>query len=436
MRGKRFLLSLAAVVPFAVAGAPTTGAPSSDWAQFRGPTMQGVSDATGLPEVLDEKQNVAWKVPIHGKAWSSPVVAGGDVWMTTATPDGKELSVVRVGAKTGKITLDQVLFKVANPQFCHAFNSYASPTPVVEGDRVYLTFGSPGTACLDAKTGKVLWERTDFVCNHFRGSGTSPTLWQDRLFLNFDGSDFQYVVALDKATGKTLWKTDRSVDYRDVDPVTHKVKADGDFRKSFSTCRIASYADHAEVVSVGSKCAYGYDPGSGKELWRLEFASIENTQAHSVGATPVLGPKYTYICTGHGKAELLAVKPGGTGVLAPSAVAWRIKKNVPQRPSPLLVDGLIYLVDDGAMASCYDADTGAELWKQRLDGKGFSASPLFADGRVYFFSEGGVVTTIAPGKEFKKLGQGEFPDGFMGSPAVADGAFFVRTKTALYRVQK
>jgi outer membrane protein assembly factor BamB len=433
MRRTRILTLLAAVVP----AAAVVHAASSDWAQFRGPTMQGVSDATGLPAVLDEKQGVAWKTPIHGKAWSSPVVAGGNVWMTTATADGKELSVVRVDAKTGKVTHDAVLFKVVNPQFCHAFNSYASPTPVVEGDRVYVTFGSPGTACLDAATGKVLWERTDFVCNHFRGSGTSPTLWQDRLFLNFDGSDFQYVVALDKATGKTLWKTDRSVDYRDADPnKPGQPKADGDFRKSFSTCRVATFNGRTEVVSVGSKCAYGYDPATGKELWRLEFALIENAQAHSVGATPVIGPNFIYLCTGHGKPELLAVKPGGSGVLAPAAVAWRVKKNVPQRPSPLLVDGLIYMVDDGAMATCVDAETGAEVWKQRLDGKGFSASPLYADGRVYFFSEGGVVTTVAPGREFKKLGQGEFPDGFMGSPAVADGAFFARTKTALYRVQK
>jgi outer membrane protein assembly factor BamB len=434
MRCKRFLALFAIVAPAAAVGAESS--PSSGWTQFRGPTMQGVSDVANLPVTLDAKQGVAWQTPIHGKAWSSPVVAGDSVWLTTATPDGKELSVVRVDAKTGKVTLDNVLFKVANPQFCHPFNSYASPTPAVVEGKVYVTFGSPGTACLDAATGKVLWERTDLECNHFRGAGSSPTLWQDRLFLNFDGSDHQYVVALDKATGKTLWKTDRSVDYRDTDPKTGKVKADGDFRKGFSTCRVAAFDGRTEIVSIGSKCAYGYDPATGKELWRLDFASIDVAQAHSPGTTPVIGPTFIYLCTGNGKAELLAVKPGGTGGLAESAIAWRVKKNVPQRPSPLLVDGLIYLIDDGAVASCIDAETGAEVWKQRLDGKSASASPIYADGRVYFFTEGGTVTTVAAGREFKKLGQGEFPDGFMSTPAVADGAFFLRTKTALYRVQK
>lgn len=422
-----FLLPAAVVTP-----ASTTFA-DAGWPQFRGPTMQGVSDATGLPVTLEEKA-AAWKTAIHGKAWSSPVVANGKVWLTTATPDGKELSVVRVDATTGKVELDEVLFRVANPQYCIPFNSYASPTPAVDGDRVYVTFGSPGTACLDAATGKKVWERTDFVCNHFRGPGSSPTVWQDRVFLNFDGSDFQYVAAVDKATGKTLWRTDRTADFKDQDPATGKPKADGDFRKSFTTPRVATYHGRTEVVSVGSKCAYGYDPASGKELWRLEFAKAGNPDTHTVGVTPVLGPDLIYLCTGNGKAELWAVKPGGTGVLGPDAVAWKVRKNVPKRASPVLADGLLYMVDDEGMASCVDAKTGDEVWRQRLAGKGFSASPLLADGRLYFFGENGAATTLAPGQEYKKLGEGTFEDGFMATPAIADGAFFLRTKAAVYRV--
>src|SRR4030095_3059031 len=139
------------------------------------------------------------------------------IWLTTATEDGTELSVVCVDKESGKILQDKVLFRVSTPQFCHKFNSYASPTPVVEKGRVYVTFGSPGTACLDAATGEKLWERTDFVCNHYRGAGSSPIIWGDLLIMNFDGSDFQYIVALDKKTGKTVWKTDRSVDFKDLD---------------------------------------------------------------------------------------------------------------------------------------------------------------------------------------------------------------------------
>lgn len=439
MRGIGSLAVLFALTAAAAARADAPNAPAADpaaWTQFLNGPRQGVSAIRDLPAALDEKSNVAWHTAVHGKAWSCPIVAGGNVWLTTATEDGKELSVVRLDAKTGKVTFDEVLFNVANPQYCIPFNSYASPTPIVEGDRVYVTFGAPGTACLDAATGKKLWERTDLQCNHYRGPGSSPTLWQDRLFMNFDGSDFQYVVALDKATGKTLWKTDRSVDYRDADPKTGKVKSDGDFRKGFSTPRVATYGGRTEVVSVGSKCAYGYDPATGKELWRLAFADLGNTQSHSIGVTPVVGPDYLYICTGNGGEELLAVKPGGTGVLGPPAVAWRVKKNVPKRASPLLVDGLIYMLDDGAIASCVDAKTGEVLWKQRVGSKGASASPVYADGKVYFLDEAGGTTTVEAGRTFKKAGEGAFPDGFMATPAVADGAIFLRTRKAVYRVQK
>ncbi|HZK80570.1 MAG TPA: PQQ-binding-like beta-propeller repeat protein, partial [Humisphaera sp.] len=185
-----------------------------NWPQFRGPTGQGISDAKNLPLTFSDTQNVKWKTAIHGKAWSSPVIWKDQIWLSTATADGKELSAVCVDKKTGKILVDKVLFNVEKPQFCIAFNSYGSPTPCIEEGRVYITFGSPGTACLDTKDGKVLWQRTDFVCNHFRGAGSSPLLWDGLLIMNFDGSDFQFVVALDKTTGKDAWKTPRSLDYQ------------------------------------------------------------------------------------------------------------------------------------------------------------------------------------------------------------------------------
>ena len=190
---------------------------ADNWPQYRGPTGDGHSDAKGLPLIFSESEHVKWKTAIHGKGWSSPVIWGSQVWLTTATEDGKELSAVCVDKDSGKVLRDDVLFRVAKPQFCHKFNSYASPTPVIEDGRIYVTFGSPGTACLDTKTGQVLWQRTDFVCNHFRGAGSSPIVWGDLLIMNFDGSDAQFIVALDKKTGKTAWLTQRSVDYHDLD---------------------------------------------------------------------------------------------------------------------------------------------------------------------------------------------------------------------------
>lgn len=403
----------------------------ASWTQLRGPA-QGIAKDAGVPLTWSETENVAWKTPVPGKAWSSPVIADDQVWVSNATPDGRELSVLCIDRNSGKVVHDLKLFTVAAPQFCHPFNSYASPTPVIEGDRIWVTFGSPGTVCLDRKTGKKIWERTDFVCNHFRAAGSSPMIYKDLLILPFDGSDFQYIVAMNKNTGETVWKTDRSIDFKDLDKAG-KPTAQGDMRKAFSTPRLATFDGREMLISVGSKCLYAYEPASGKELWR-----IENRAAHSGSATPVIGDGLVYWNTGHGKAELWAVRPGGpseSGDLSESHVAWKVTKNVSTRASVLLHEGLVYMVDDGGIASCRDAKSGEEFWKERIGGN-YSASPLFVDGRIYFFAEDGKTTVIEPGKTFKSLGESKLGDGFMASAAVVDGALYLRSRSALYRVEK
>jgi outer membrane protein assembly factor BamB len=399
------------------------------WPQFRGPSGDGISDAKNLPLTWSDTQNVKWKTPVHGKAWSSSVVWGSQVWMTTATPEGKELYAICLDRDTGKIIYDLKLFDIAQPQFCIAFNSYASPTPCIEEGRVYVTFGSPGTACLDTKTGKVLWTRTDFVCNHFRGAGSSPTLYKNLLIMNFDGSDFQFVVALDKETGRTYWRTDRDVDFGDIEP-NGKPRAEGDFRKAFSTPRIANFDGHDVLISLGSKALYAYEPLTGKELWR-----VEDKSSFSGSDTPVFGNGMIFYGSGHGQSELLAVRPGGNGNITSSAIAWRLHKKVPTRSSLLFHDGLIYMVTDAGIVNCVDAKDGNEIWHGRIDGT-YSASPIYADGRIYFFSELGKTTVLAPGREFKVLGEMQLPDGIMATPAFVGDAIFFRTKTSVYRIQK
>src|SRR5437016_5849185 len=261
---------------------------SEDWPQFRGPNGDGRSDSHDLPLTWSESENVKWKTPVHGKAWSSPVILGDQVWLTTATEDGRELFVVCVDRGTGKILRDERIFEVEKPQFCHQFNSYASPTPVIEPGRVYVTFGSPGTACLDTKTGKVLWERRDFVCNHYRAAGSSPIIYRDMLIMNFDGSDHQFVVALNKKTGSTLWKVNRGIDYKDLGP-DGKPQAEGDFRKAFSTPHVAILGGAPVLISQGAKAIYGYEPLTGKELWR-----VEERTSHSGGTRPVVGHGLVY----------------------------------------------------------------------------------------------------------------------------------------------
>ena len=410
-----------------------------NWPQFRGPDGDGHSDAKSLPLTWSEKENIKWKTPVHGRAWSSPVLWGSQVWLTTAAEDGTKLFAVCLERASGKILHDLKLFEVEKPQFAHKFNTYASPTPVVEEGRVYVTFGSPGTACLDTKTGRVLWERRDFVCNHFRGAGSSPIIFGDLLLMNFDGSDHQFMVALNKKNGKTVWRTERSVDYKDLGP-DGKPQAEGDFRKAFATPHLAMFGGAPVLISSGAKAHYGYDPLTGADFWR-----VEERTSHSASSRPVAGQGMIFLATGWSTGELLAIRPGRKGeVLDANAapdkggrhlqVVWKSKRNVPRKPSLLLVDDLLFTIDDGGIASCLEAKTGTEVWRERVAGN-YSASPIHAAGRIYFFSEEGKATVIAAGREFKVLAENRLDDGFMASPAVSGRALFLRTRTNLYRIE-
>lgn len=402
------------------------------WPQFRGPTGQGIATAKGLPLKWSETENVKWKTAIHGKAWSSPVVLGRQIWLTTATEDGRELFAVAVDRDSGRIIHDLRLFQIPEPQYADKFNSYGSPTPVLEEGRVYVTFGSPGTACLDTTTGKVLWERRDLPCNHWRGAGSSPTVWGNLLIMHFDGADHQYVIALDKLTGKTVWRTDRSVDFQDLTPEGKPIR-DGDFRKGFSSPLVVTHEGRPLLLSVGSKATYCYEPATGKELWR-----VEERRHHSGTVRPVYGHDLVFTATGLAKGEMWAVRLGGTGVVTDTHVAWKVTRNVPNRPSPVLVGDLLFMVDqDGGVVTCLEGKTGKEVWRERLPGTGnHSSSPVWAEGRLYFFNENGHGIVIEAGRQFKVLAENKLDGGFMASPAVAGSALYLRSRTHLYRIEQ
>lgn len=420
-----------------VAGLRGAELDDTNWPEFRGPRGDGTSASTGLPLTWSETEHVKWKTPIHGKAWSSPVVWGGQVWFTAATEDGRELSLICVDTDTGRIARDLKLFDVEKPQFAHKFNSHASPTPAIEAGRVYVTFGSPGTACLDTSTGKVLWERRDFVCNHFRGAGSSPILWGNLLFLNFDGSDHQFIVALDKRSGQTVWRKERSLDYKDLG-ADGKPEAEGDWRKAFATCQVATLDGKLTLLSQGAKAFYGYVPETGEELWR-----IEERTSHSACTRPVAGHGLVFFPSGWSQGQTLVIKPGRKGdVLDVNAdrladtqlqVAWKSKRATPKKPSLTIVGDLLFGVEDGGVATCWEAKTGKVLWNERLGGN-YSASPLAAEGRLYCFGEDGRTVVIAAGREFKKLAENTLEDGFMASPAVTGKSLILRTRANLYRV--
>jgi outer membrane protein assembly factor BamB len=402
---------------------------SENWPQFRGPDGTGHSDARDLPLTWSEAQNVVWKMAIHDRGWSSPVIFGKQIWLTSASKDGRQLYALCLDRDTGRILRDVKLFDVAEPQYAHPFNTYASPTPAIEAGRVYITFGAPGTACIDTKSFKVLWERRDIECNHFRGAGSSPVIFQNLLLMHFDGSDRQFAMALDKRTGKTVWQTKRSIDFQDVD-ANGKIAADGDLRKAFSTPQVAMIDGRWEMISLGAKAAYAYDPFTGKELWRVE----ERAQ-HSASTRPVLGHGMIFFPTGFSAGQLLAVRQGGNGLITDTHVAWRVKRGVSNKPSILLIDDLIYMIGDTGIASCIDAKTGAQVWQQRIGGE-YSASPVYADGKIWMFSEEGKTTVIRPGRTFEQLAENKLDEGFLASPAIAGKAFYLRSRTHLYRIEK
>ena len=411
---------LAAVL---VLAAPCVAGAGDEWPEFRGPAGNGHSDATGVPREWSEKKNVRWKTPIHDLGWSSPVVWGKQVWLTTAKADGRELFVICVDRDTGRIRLDAKLFDVAEPdQLWKRFNSYASPTPVIEKGRVYAHYGTYGTACLDTRTGRVLWMRRDLRCNHFRGAGSSPILFRDLLILHFDGYDFQYVVALNKKTGKTVWKTDRTHDYG---------TDNGDFKKAFATPTVIETGGRHQLISPAAEALLAYDPLTGAELWRVQWGQ------HSVAARPLFANGMIYLNNGFGKADLLAIRPGGKGDVTGTHVAWRSKDGIGSKPSPILVGDLIYSVHDKTgVIVCLDAKTGKTVWRQRVVREEFSASPVYAAGAIYFSSHKGTTVVIEPGREYKELARNTLDGTFRASPAVAGKAFYLRTLTHLYRIEK
>ena len=401
-----------------------------NWPDYRGPARDGISEAANLPLRWGETLNVRWKTQIHGLGWSSPVIWGKQVWLTTATEDGKELSVLCIDRDSGKILLDRKLFDVAKPRpLSNPDNSYASPSPTIEEGRVYAHFGSYGTACLDTGTFEVLWQRRDLPCDHWRGPASSPYLWEDLLFLNMDGADVQYVVALDKATGANRGVTFRSADFGDLE-ADGRPRASGDFRKAYNTPVVVDFQREPQLISPGAKGAYGYDPRTGREIWQIRHTG------HSSAPRTLYADGQVGIATGHigGTAQLWAVRLGGRGDVTGTHVAWKHARGAPKRSSPVLVEGRVYMVSNDGIATCVDFESGEEIWKERIGGL-HSSSVLNASGRIHFFDEDGVATIIQPGDALEILARNKLDDGFMASPAVSDGALFLRTTTHLYRIQ-
>jgi outer membrane protein assembly factor BamB len=390
------------------------GVRAEDWPQFRGPTGQGHSREVGLPLEWSETRNVAWKIPVDGSGWSSPVVSNGRVWVTAARPAGRSsvsLRLLAYDVSNGHTVVDAEVFKVSTSTPLNPKNSRASPTPIVDGDRVYVHFGPDGTAALTT-AGAILWTRKlSYEPQH--GGGGSPALYRDLLIVNCDGNGAEaYVIALDARTGQTRWKKDR-----------RRPSA-----QAYSTPLIIQQGDRDLAISVGAFRTVAYDPATGEEVWRVGY-----DDGFSNVPRPVFGAGLVFIATGFNTPALIAVRPDGRGDVTRTHVAWTSSRGAPYTPSPLVVDSRLYYVSDTGVLTCVDAPTGRILWQQRLPGN-YSASPVFADGRIYYSSEEGVTTVIGGGPTFERLATNTLDEPTLASIAVSGRALFIRTEGHLYKV--
>jgi len=392
--------------------------PANGWPGYRGPSDDGHSQAKNIPVTWNDSTNIAWKVLIPGRGWSSPVVQDGQVWLTTSDTARRELRAIAINCKDGSVIHNIKVFDILKPQESHPLNSFASPSPVIEAGRVYVHFGAYGTACMDTKSGKIIWKRTDILCEHEVGPGSSPILYQNMLILTMDGTDVQYVEALDKRTGKTIWHTSRGLDF------TAKTL---DSRKAFTTPVVTKVDGRDLIISAGPHAVMAYEPQTGREVWRVLY------QGFSASARPVTGNGIIFINTGFGMSNMMAIRLGGSGDNTATAIVWTNKRNMAARSSPLLIDGLLYMINTAGQAKCLDPATGVEIWTQRV-GLETSASPVYIDGKIYTFDQSGLTTVFKPGRTFIKIAENQLSDGYMASPAVVDGALYLRSKTYLFKV--
>lgn len=402
------------------------------WPQLRGPHGDGISPAKRVPVTWSETNNLAWKVSVPGRGRSSPVVLGDRIWLTLAVeqgvvrkrigPDDMQtaehvtLEAICLDAGTGKPVWRTTLFEVANPDPVHWLNSWATPTPIIEGKRLYCDFGTFGTACLDAKSGKVVWQ-TRLPLDHQVGPGSSPVLYRDLLVLVRDGRDAQFVVALNKQTGQQVWRTERP-------PLETTPNA----KKSFVTPLLVSTGGRTQLLSPGAQWVVAYDPATGREYWRARHGT-----GFSIGSCPVFGAGTVFFSTGCMKPQLFAIRADGTGDVTGTHVAWKSNRQVPIMSSPLLHGSEIYYVSDDGMASCVSASTGEPLWQERLD-QAHLASPLLAEGRLYFFGKDGKSTVVKAGTPFECLAENQLEGTVIATPAILDRTILLRTDTHLYRI--
>lgn len=382
---------------------------AESWPQFRGPGGQGHAAATSTPLRWSETENIRWKVSVPGLGWSSPVVAGEQIWLTTSIDAEGSLRALCFDRESGQLLRDVEVFREADLGRIASKNSHASPSPVLDGQHVFVHFGAHGTACL-SRDGRTVWKRK-LEYDHRHGPGGSPVLWNDLLIVVCDGPEEQFTVALDKRTGEVRWK------------------ANHEGEQAYSTPIVIKVNGTQQLLTSQGEALIAYSPSDGKELWRCKHGG------HSVVPRPVAGNGLVYFCTGYWTPSLLAVRPDGSGEVSDTHVEFAVRRGVPHNPSPLLVGEQLFLVSDQGVLSCINAVDGGELWKQRLRGN-FSASPTLASGKIYLLNESGTTYVIGADEEHRLLAENNLDGRTLASPAFVGTAIYLRSDTHLYRIEE
>lgn len=397
-----------------------------EWTHFRGSKLDGISVEQDIPLSWNDSANISWKTAIDGRGWSSPVVYGNQVWITSATGGGNELRAVCLDFTSGEIIHNRILFTPDSLYRKHSINTYATPTAAIEEGYVYINFGRYGTACLDTRTGETIWERIDMQVEHIQGPGSSLLLYKDKLIVHMEGSDIYYILALDKLTGETLWLTHRPRDlWEQIDYIG---------RKAYITPIVVTVDGRNLIISNGSAACIAYDLDTGKEVWRIIQGEDSTIAMPSEGNGMVYF--YTGFVTGSDGeryAELLAVDPDGEGDIGATHVRWRMKAPVLQLLSQLVAGNRLYTVDSKSLMICLDALTGETLWSKRLKGK-YHSSPVYADGHVYISSTGGETIVIKEASSLEIISENSLDGEIWATPAITGGAILMRTSEFLYKI--
>jgi len=391
----------------------------ANWPDWRGPSTDGHTDATALPLRWSETENVAWKTPIHDLGHSTPVIWAGQIWLTSAKEDGTELYALAFELASGEPIHDVTVFQVAEPQRINPHNTYATPSPTIEAGRVYVHYGSLGTAAIDTASGEVLWRRDDLPCEHMQGPASSPIVFEDLVIVHLEGTEKPYIVGLNKNTGETVWRYERPADlYEGVRGV---------WVKSYQTPILVEVDGETQMLSNGALMVTGHNPRTGEEIWRARYRD------DSTISRIVTGHGLYFVNTGGspGKTELWAIRPGGTGDVTDSHVVWKVTEDTPHESSPVVVGDWVFAASDQGVLQCLEATTGRLVWSERLPGK-YSASLLSAGERIYLSNKKGRTTVIAAAPEYRELAVNELGGELWSSPAVSGNRLVLRTKTHLY----